>query len=154
MTDKKQIKTKDNVCFALMNDGTPVTEFPMEVGGDFVILENFFVDGEMDKAKSAYSFEVQTEEHKDVGQHGAYKVVAIGDGNLVQSSNIKKGDFVGTPIGHSITAILHPMIAMRQMKTDQYGNRVHYKRDDFHYNYMICHVNLLPMRYLQSTEEQ
>jgi len=131
-----------SVGYAKDNDGALLTDYPMEVFGDMVLLENNTKTASPNKLRTYGDFEFHSEK-EDHGQLGGWTVVAVGP--LV--TRVKKGDMVGNPIGNSVTVVQHPLIALRKTVKDRNGNEVLATKEELDYVYTLVNHQLIGLKY-------
>lgn len=138
----EEIEQNGTIGFAKNNDGTLLTEFPIEVFGDMVLLENSTVTSDPRTMRKVGELEFTSETHEH-GNIGGWVVVAVGP--LV--SRVKVGDLVGNPIGNSVTSIQHPLIAHRIEIDGKLGEKVLADKTNLDYVYSVVNQQLIAVRY-------
>lgn len=132
-----------SIGFPKDNKGNLLKEYPMQVFGDMVLIENKSrtSDPTALTQEDGFFFQSDTVEHETMR---GWEVVAVGE--LV--SRVKVGDIVGQPIGNSITPIQHPMIALKVDVENEHGNIKPATKHDLDYVYAVVNHQLIGMRYV------
>lgn len=141
---KECSEERKDVGYAKDNEGNELIEYPMQVFGEMVLLENTTKTSDPTQLQKFGGLELHTESEEH-GQLGGWRVVAVGD--LV--IRVKKGDLVGNPIGNSVTPVQHPLIAHKQNIVNAHGVSVLASKKDLDYVYSLVNQQLIGLKYLE-----